>query len=369
MGQKYTLERSLLRRGDIILTAENEWMSKGVRLGTASRYSHAAIWVGGTMIEAVKEGVFSKSAQRLMLDKPSYCVVLRSRVALDDNQIDKICRYAHTQVGSLYALDEAILALPRRLMKLESTKRQFCSRLVALAYSEIDYDFINLGSPHYCTPGKLARTKAFERVPGIIRPAHPGEIEISQSPDPNKKNAIDTFEWLAKVRALVAADQSLRESFDIQTINDVGNLLVVHPELDATIVRFLHENDYLTFYDHDVQANPFRYNSDWMTMMLRDAPDPQDFIRQELGKEPSLVKRHVENVENTINNYLHTRLDYVLEHLKLYKNLLTGVWVRLSHIAIACEAVGMHVDAQCARQLMARIKGPLENADFIINAA
>ena len=191
MERKYTIERSLLKRGDIILTAEKAAVSKGVRVGTASRYSHAAIWVGGTMIESVREGVFSKNAQRLIFEKPGHCIVLRSRESLDEVQIDQICRYAHTQVGSLYALDEATLALPRRLMKLEATKKQFCSRLVALAYCQIDYDFINLKSPHYCTPGKLARTKAFQRVPGVIRPALPEEIEFAKSPDPAKKNAQD----------------------------------------------------------------------------------------------------------------------------------------------------------------------------------
>ncbi|WP_308724892.1 YiiX/YebB-like N1pC/P60 family cysteine hydrolase [Metapseudomonas otitidis] len=369
METKYTLERSLLQRGDIILTAEKTVVSKGVRLGTASKYSHAAIWVGGTMIEAVREGVFSKNAQRLILDKPSHCAVLRSKVPLDDTQIDRICRYAHEQVGSLYALDEATLALPRRLMKLEATKKQFCSRLVALAYAEIDYDFINLGSPHYCTPGRLARTKAFERVSGIIRPALLGEVEFAQSPDPVKKNALDTFEWLAKVRALVAADQTLKKSFDIQTINDVGGLLVAHPELDETIVSFLHENDYLTFYNHDVKVNPYRYNPEWMTLELRNSKDPQKFIDEELGKEQSLVKRYVENVEKTTHNYLSTRLNYMLEHLKLYTNLLTGVWVRLKHIAIACEAVGMWNYAQFARQLMSIVRDPLEKANFIIKAA
>jgi hypothetical protein len=67
---KYILERSLLQRGDIILTAESELVSKGVRLSTLSKYSHAALWVGGTMIEAVRPGVFSKNAQGSFLTSP-----------------------------------------------------------------------------------------------------------------------------------------------------------------------------------------------------------------------------------------------------------------------------------------------------------
>ncbi|EXF46599.1 hypothetical protein BAY1663_00959 [Pseudomonas sp. BAY1663] len=106
-----------------------------------------------------------------------------------------------------------------------------------------------------------------------------------------------------------------------------------------------------------------------MTLELRNSKDPQKFIDEELGKEPSLVKRYVENIEKTTHNYLSARLNYMLEHLKLYTNLLTGVWVRLKHIAIACEAVGMWNYAQFARQLMSIVRGPLEKANFIIKAA
>jgi len=368
MEKKYTIERSLLKRGDIVLTAENTLISKGVRLGTASRYSHASIWVEGTLIEAVQAGVFSKNPQRIILDKPSHCVVLRSRKPLTDMELDQICQYAHTQIGSLYALDEATLALPRRLMKLESTRKQFCSRLVALAYAQIGYDFINLGSPHYCTPGKLARTKAFEVVPGIIREVLPGEVEFAQSHDPIKKNAEQTFEWLAKVRALVKSNPELNATFDIQTVNDVGDLLVKRPELDEIVVNFLHENEYLTYYNHDVKVNTYRYNPELMTSELRSAADPVGFIEGELKKEYSLARRHSQNIDNTIQNYLSTGLSFMMEHLKLYQNLMHGVWVRLNHIAIASETVGMTEVADRARELMSEIDAPIKRGMNVIKS-
>ena len=251
-------------------------------------------------------------------------------------------------------------------MRLESTKKQFCSRLVALAYAQIDYDFINLGSPHYCTAGKLARTKAFEVVPGIIREALPGEVEFAKSHDPIKKNADDTFEWLAKVRALVKSNPELNATFDIQTINDVGDLLVKRPELDIIVVGFLHENDYLTYFDHDKKVNTYRYNPDLMTFELRVAADPVDFIETELKKEYSLARRHSQNIDNCIQNYLLTGLSFVMEHLKLYQNIINGVWVRLNHIAIASETVGMTEVANRARELMAEIEEPMERGMTVI---
>lgn len=49
-----------------------------------------------------------------------------------------------------------------------------------------------------------------------------------------------------------------------------------------------------------------------------------------------------------------------MKHLKLYKNLIHGVWLRLNHIAIASEAVRMTVVANRARELMSEIDGPIE---------
>ena len=286
---------------------------------------------------------------------------------MSEQQLDQICAYAHSQVGTLYALDEATLALPRRLMKLESTKKQFCSRLVALAYAQIDYDFINLRSPHYCTPGMLAKTKAFEVVPGIIREALPSEIEFAKLHNPVRKNAEDTFEWMAKVRALVKSKPELNATFDIQTLDDVGDLLVKQPELDEIVTGFLHENEYLTYFKHDMEVNPYRFNAEWMTIKLRAASDPVGFIEAELRKEYGMAERHSQSINNCIRNYHSTGLSYVMEHLKLYQNILNGVWARLDNIATASESVGMTDVAIRARKLMTEIQAPLKMGMTVIN--
>jgi hypothetical protein len=171
---------------------------------------------------------------------------------------------------------------------------------------------------------------------------------------------------LAKVRALVKSNPALNATFDIQTINDVGDLLVKRPELDEIVVGFLHENDYLTYYNHDIKVNTYRYNPDLMTFMLREAADPLGFIETELKKEYSLAQRHSQNIDNGIQNYLSTGLSYVMEHLKLYQNLMNGVWVRLNHIAIASEAVGMTQVANRARDLMSEIEEPMGRGMTVI---
>ena len=117
MRNKYILKIPLLKKGDIILTSDNTKISKGIRLSTLSRYSHASIWVGGTLIEATRDGVFSKNPQRLLFDRPCDCMVLRSKKAINETDINNICDFARSKVGSLYALDEAILISALRSMK------------------------------------------------------------------------------------------------------------------------------------------------------------------------------------------------------------------------------------------------------------
>lgn len=53
------------------------------------------------------------------------------------------------------------------------------------------------------------------------------------------------------------------------------------------MLSYLRENEYLTFYNHDMKVNPYRYNEQWMTIELRGAVDPVGFIEGELKKEYS----------------------------------------------------------------------------------
>ena len=61
---KYVIDHTKLKPCDIILTSDKTFTSKGIRLATLGRYSHAALYVGGTTIEATLNGVFSKNIQR-----------------------------------------------------------------------------------------------------------------------------------------------------------------------------------------------------------------------------------------------------------------------------------------------------------------
>ena len=232
-----------------------------MKISTASRYSHAAIYVDGTTIEATLGGVFSKSAQRLAFDQPTDVAILRSRRPLSREQTEQICMFARSKTGSLYALNEAITVRARSILKIEETRKQFCSRLVAQAYEHIGYNFINLRSPSYCTPRQLSLCKAFEKVKDAVRIATDDEISFAESEDPNMENQRQTFEWLNKVRAL-AKTATATTQVDIQTLNDVNDFLIENPSFDGKISSWVKESGYLEFHDHDEKTNTYRYNKE-----------------------------------------------------------------------------------------------------------
>jgi hypothetical protein len=335
----FILERTLLNPGDIILSGDKSLASIGVKISTASRYSHAALYVGGTMIEATLKGVFSKNTQRLIFDRESDVIVLRSKQKLTEESIERICSYARSKTGSLYALNEAITMRIKSALKLDKSKRQFCSRLVAEAYASIGYDFINLRSPSYCSPRQLSLCKSFKKMDGVLRKATRIEIEFSKTEDPNIENQRRTYKWLDKVRTMAQTEPHLF-NVDIQTINDVNEFLISHPEYDSKVVGFMKESGYLEHYNEDTKNNPYRYNEKLFIVVMNQQLDVQKFIDFQLEKEPEMFKRFT----FMLNAYMHflkkENIEYFRLHLRLYINLLTGVYVRLYMISLGVKFLG-----------------------------
>ena len=153
-----------LRPADILLSTSGATVSRVIRFGTGSRFSHAAVYVGdGEIIEAIGEGVVRQSLSRAMQDDTLVCAYRRIRMS--DAQAQQVIRYASAQVGKPY--DEAgaagagvtsgrglllsvfagwlvpisglavVSALGAdAINRLNPERRFFCSELVALAFKE-----------------------------------------------------------------------------------------------------------------------------------------------------------------------------------------------------------------------------------------
>ncbi|MBH0010994.1 hypothetical protein I6F66_02765 [Pseudoalteromonas sp. NZS100_1] len=361
----FILERTLLKPGDIILSGDKSLSSIGVKISTASRYSHAAIYVGGTMIEATLKGVFSKNTQRLIFDRESDVIVLRSKQKLTEKSIERVCSYARSKTGSLYALDEAITMRIKSALKVDKSKRQFCSRLVAEAYAFIGYDFINLRNPSYCSPRQLSLCKSFQKVDNVYRKATKVEIEFSNSKDPNLENQRRTFNWLDKVR-IMAQKESHLCNIDIQTINDVDDFLITYSEYDLKVARFMKESGYLEHYNEDTKNNPYRYNQQLFIIVMCQQPDIERFIDFELEKEPEMFKRFSMMLNAYMSFLKKSNIEYFRLHLRLYINLLTGVYVRLLIISCGVKILGDIKSSKDINKLSMLVKKNLDSAENFI---
>ncbi|KJG58891.1 hypothetical protein UA38_03835 [Photobacterium kishitanii] len=339
MSNKYIIDKSKLQLGDVILTANKSATSKGIRVATLSKYSHAAIYVGGTIIEATLPGVFSISPQRLLFDSPKHVAIYRYNEHLTEEQIETVCNYARSKVGSLYALPEAITIRARSALKLKETRKQFCSRLVALAFHENEIDLKNLRYPANCTPKQLSLCKAFTKVEGIIKEANQHEIDFSHSDDPNKKHFKETLFWLNKVRKCVSS-ADLSSEFDIQTINDVSKFLLVKPEFDEKVCSYMDEKDYLTHYNFDMKNNPYRYNDKLLFKAARLHADTPSFLLHELNKENDIISLYIQNLNLYMGYFKMNDLTFYYKHCLLYMNLLTGIYVRMKFLNAVSKELG-----------------------------
>jgi hypothetical protein len=337
----YVIDRSKMEPCDIILTSDKTVTSKGIRIATLGKFSHAAIYVGGTTIEATLKGVFSKSIQRMIFENKNQVAVFRSKSPLSDKEVKKICDYARAQTGTLYALPEAITIRARSIFRMQETRKQFCSRLVAKSYEAARYDLGNLRSTAYCTPKQLGMCKSFYQVLGVVRKATIDEIAFAKTPDPNIGHQLHTFEWLNKVRDLTNGEPSTN-AVDIQSMNDVDEFLLKYPQYDQNISESVENTGYLHFYEYDTKANPYRYNEKLFQMVMVKHPDALLFVDDLLEMEAGLFPKYAQNLEGYIHYAKQENLRFFRLHIQLYISLIKQVYMRLKVIISFC--VNIHQD-------------------------
>ena len=78
-------------------------------------------------IDATSEGVHARNVQRLFFED-----VLELKAGLRPDQTEQICQFVRQRIGSEYSTREAVRAAVGG--SKQWTRKQFCSRLVALAY-------------------------------------------------------------------------------------------------------------------------------------------------------------------------------------------------------------------------------------------
>lgn len=314
---KYILDVSKLNKFDIILTKNKKIPSRLIRYFTASDYSHASIYMlDYSIIEATREGrVFSQNTQRLIFDNIDDCKVLRYKNTLINSDKSTLDFFLRSSISTRYSISEAYKTLDLCDTDEEAKKReQFCSRLVAQAFSEIKIKLVN--NVDYCSPEQLNSSELLETVPNVIRIATEAEIAFAKTRNPIKDNQIQNYLWLDNVAKLAK-----KENFEIISQNDVEKFLMKYPEYDRQVCNFINKTSYLSQYKVDEVMNPPRYKY-YLNVNLN--------IEQELSSNISLIHRHLISYSNCQLLYKKTGLNYFLILKKLYKNLLNQCNRRLN---------------------------------------
>ena len=305
----YILDINQLIEGDILLTSEKTLKSKGIRLTTFSEFSHALLYVGnGSFIHSDGEGVHSGNIQRLLFEKESDVLVLR----VSDREISKnTCIYARTKIGTKYSLKEAVRTNLGKI-KSQEDNRQFCSRLVAQSYEKAGLKIV--GNSDYCSPEELRSSYQTVEVEHSVRAVSPAEVKFSKSENPIKNQATITNSILEKARTLTG--------FDIQTFEQLLNYLIDNKKHDNGITQIINESGYLFMWQHDVSANPWRYDENEFLKIPVSKEDLRSRALEEISHARREKERHSLMYEQFMQVWQSTQLKYAAINIQLYQKLI-----------------------------------------------
>ncbi|MFC5271396.1 YiiX/YebB-like N1pC/P60 family cysteine hydrolase [Adhaeribacter terreus] len=246
------MEIDKLKVGDIILIRSNSRISEMVRRLTNSQYSHAILYVGvSSMIDSDGYGVQSNNIQRLLIDDPENAVVLRLKRRGTVQEMFNVETFARQKIGTEYSTEEAKIAAVTKDIEAKNPNRQFCTRFVAQAYDNAGFKLVQ--NPDYCTPEDLLNSDLLERVPDMLRIASEKELEFANSENPLEKQRDIHNSIFQKARELTGRD--------IQTFEQLGQVIIEMPEIDQEITNFVRDSGFLTMTEGDIEKNPWHYDA------------------------------------------------------------------------------------------------------------
>lgn len=318
---KYLLNTDLLQIGDVICTREDAPISHTIRKVLSCEYSHVMIYVAhSSCIHADGDGVHSINTQRVIFDNPRDAIVLRhtraENMAPDD--LEKICVYPRSKVGTEYSVSDAIKAGVSAKTKIKpkfDSKHQYCSRLVAESFDNAG--IVISTEPSLCTPADIQNHPDFKRIDGALRRANQEELEFATD------KSRDTISKQTKItNNIIKASQEILGK-NVQTSEDIFHELAADPANDEKIEVLIKESGYLTIWADDVVKCPHRY---FRTNYHNDAiikTLPRDWLELELSMAESDLERfNSQRVNITeINNKFPRKV--FEQHVNLYQILVS----------------------------------------------
>ena len=311
--KKFDIDK--VQPGDILLTARKAATSKGIRLASWGKVSHAMICVQhSSVIDSTSNGVQSQNLQRIFLGDRDGAFVFRMRPGLDSAQLDAVITYARAEIGTRYSLAEATRSVAG--VRKPRSARQFCSRLVARSYAHAGIGLV--GDEDYCTPDALLESPLLEEVPDAVVPASTAEVAAwCARPDPTSAMSKAHNAILAAARAFDPA---------IENLQQVDQLVAGRAECDPPLSAILKKSGYLDLWKHDAAMNPWHYDLTEMNRITNDIrlADLCAYCISTIGEEQSGGQRFVVNLAGYETRQRLTPRQYFALQIDLYKILVAN---------------------------------------------
>lgn len=184
----YALRPERVQVGDVVLTSSQHLISSGIRVGTQSQFSHAALCTRqGMLLEATRTGVMRYPILGVYATRREWLKVLRPIEPMTANQLTELTIYAEGLYGRGYSILGALLS-PFGVTSAMSSTGIFCSQLVAHAYAQLGRTIVLGVNPISVTPAALAASRELDdvssdcvRVVTSVEPIYEHIIQASEN--------------------------------------------------------------------------------------------------------------------------------------------------------------------------------------------
>lgn len=311
----YTLDASRLRLGDIIFVRDKSITSLGIRAGSGGKYSHAALYVADhSYIDSDPDGVHANNLQRLIRQSSDDIAVKRLGDPLSDEKIRSVCNFARSQVGKRYSvLGAASTVQGFRRAKLTPVNRQFCSRLVAMAYASVGCELVK--NPLFSSPRRVFVSSMLTLVEEAHRKASEAEVAFATSGQTNllfrQENA--TNKLFEDIRRETGSD--------VDTFEELVELVTAQPAIDKPVSAILASSEYMFLWREIPVQNPMWFSSEVYAEQVPTSEQAKLAVSQYSGVLDSLERRR-QTITSLQRGFSQTRSGTIFLLLTLEQALL-----------------------------------------------
>ena len=253
LDDKYIIDTTKLKKGDIIFSTTFNLTSKGIRFFTQSDFSHVMLYVdNNSIIHADGNGVHAYNTQRILFDDENHCVVYRLKESISDENLNIILTYVRSLIGSPYSTIEAMLS--KIYTGKVKSKKLFCSRLIAQAFNQVNINLVD--APDYCSPENIRQSNYLEIVNFPLRKLTELEkkriLITEDKPDKQSEITNNLFSEIVK----------LTSNKNIYGFENLINFLNRENKFNEKISEILRNSGYLTIWVDELIANAVLYDAE-----------------------------------------------------------------------------------------------------------